>query len=270
MNIVILVSILIAVIAVFLQLQYNFLIPPRKGLPVLMYHKIELGKPDGLTVTVDQFRQQLTYLKDKGYKTYSFTDLKRMMDHRDLLPSKAVVLTFDDAYRNFLTRALPLLTEFGYTATVMVPAAFIGKTNIWDQGNDPLLTGEELHRIAMQENIEIGLHSFMHHNYRDLNPDEAAEDIRNCRETLAYHAIPHTAVLAYPYGGYPRKDPEKKMRLFERFTELKLDFALRIGNRINPWPLKYPYEIQRIDIKGSDRFFVFKIKLRKGRARFFA
>jgi peptidoglycan/xylan/chitin deacetylase (PgdA/CDA1 family) len=269
MNIVILVSILIAVIAVFLELQYNLFTLPPKGLRVLMYHKIEDGTPDGLTVTSDQFRQHLAYLRNKGYSSLSFAGLKQIIARGIPLPRNVVILTFDDAYRNFLTKAFPLLKEYGFTATVLVPVAFIGKTNVWDQGTDPLMTGEELRRIAVQENIEIGLHSFLHHNYRDMTQEEAAEDIRNCRKTLSFYAIPHGGVLAYPYGGYPKKDPEKKRQLFELFAEMKLDFALRIGNRINRWPIKQPYEIQRIDIKGSDRFFIFKTKLLKGRAHLF-
>jgi len=44
--------------------------------------------------------------------------------------------------------------------------------------------------------------------------------------------------------------------------------ALRIGNNIDSYPWKNKYEIQRIDIKGSDNLPVFKWKLKLGKIRF--
>ncbi len=52
----------------FMTIQYSFLVPPKKGLPVLMYHKIIEKGADGLTVTADQLDLQLMYLKEKGYQ----------------------------------------------------------------------------------------------------------------------------------------------------------------------------------------------------------
>jgi hypothetical protein len=77
-------------------------------------------------------------------------------------------------------------------------------------------------------------------------------------------------VLAYPYGGYPKKDEIKKCRMKNLFREKRINFALRIGNRINGWPLIDDYEIKRIDIRGTDSFFTFKTKLKKGRAKLFS
>jgi hypothetical protein len=77
-------------------------------------------------------------------------------------------------------------------------------------------------------------------------------------------------VLAYPFGGFPKRDPILREQMISLFREQELDFALRIGNRINPWPLKHPYEMKRTDIRGTDTFFVFRTKLRKGRAKLFS
>jgi len=46
-------------------------------------------------------------------------------------------------------------------------------------------------------------------------------------------------------------------------------YALRIGNRVNSFPLRHPYEVQRIDIKGEDSFLKFKLKLRLGKLKLF-
>jgi len=132
------------------------------------------------------------------------------------------------------------------------------------------MSDADLKRLALNEDIEIGLHSFLHRSYGDLAPADMEDDMKNCRETLDFYGIPFTGVLAYPYGGYPRKDPVLKEQMISMFHSSGLDFALRIGNKINTWPIRRPFEIKRIDIKGTDSFFIFRTKLRKGRAELFA
>ncbi len=261
---------LIPLVVVFLTIQYGFLIPPKNGLPVLMYHKVLPGSPDGLTVTPEQFDLHLTYLRHHGYQSMSFKTLKSMMKDGAPLPKKAIILTFDDAYDNFRIYALPVLKKHRFTATVFVPVGFIGKTNIWDKGNDPIMTADDLKHIAFDENIEIGLHSFLHQNYGELAPHEMKDDLNNCDNTLRQYGIPFSRVLAYPYGGYPKRNPILKAQMISFFQQARLDFALRIGNNINSWPIRNPYEIKRIDIKGNDSFFIFKTKVLKGRAKLFS
>jgi len=250
--------------------QYSFLVPVQKGLPVLMYHKILDQGPNGLTVTTAQFERQLMYLKEKGYQTLTFREVKTLLAEKSPLPRKPVVLTFDDAYVNFKSHALPLVKKYGFQATLFIPVAFIGKTNLWDQGNDPILPAADLKQLSNNEPVTFGIHSFLHKNYRDLALSDMEEDLKNCQETLSFYGIPFTRVLAYPYGGYPKKELPLKKSMFELFDRFGLDFALRIGNRINPWPIRNRYEMKRIDIRGTDSFKMFRIKVRKGRAKLFA
>jgi len=245
------------------------LIPTTKGLPVLMYHKVSEQVNDGLTISSDKLELHFAYLKEKGYLTISFRELKLRMADREPLPKKTIILTFDDAYRSFKDLAIPLLKKYGFKASVFVPLAFLGKTNIWDRGNDPIMTADELKQIAAGGAVEIGLHSFLHRNYADLALQDMEEDLKNCYSLMDFHHIPFVRVLAYPYGGFPRKDPDLKSKMTDLFNRLELDYALRIGNRVNPYPIRSPYEIKRIDIKGGDSFFTFRIKLKKGRVKLF-
>jgi len=266
----IIVPVLILLILAWLNLEYSLLMPPRKGLAVLMYHKISEKNPDKLTLTADKLDLQLMYLKEKGYRSLSFSELKNHSDKGEKLPPKTIIITFDDAYRNFGELALPLLKKYGFKATLFVPVAFMGKTNIWDQGRDPILTAQEIKQISLQGNIDIGLHSFLHRSYADLALEDMKEDLQNCFQNLDYWAIPYVRVLAYPYGGFPKKDKLLKSQMVNLFQQLNMLYAVRIGNRINPFPIRNPYELKRIDITGTDSFFIFRTKLKKGRAKFFA
>ena len=242
---------------------------PRK-LPILIYHKISDGLADGLTVPKDELERQLERIEEKGYETISFLDLKESLETGKPLPEKPLILTFDDAYESFMTHAQPLLTRFNMKSTLFVPVAFMGKTNIWDRGSDPILTADQLKQILDDGSVEIGIHSFLHRNYGELAIEDMKEDLQNCFNTMEFHKIRTSRVLAYPYGGYPKKDPELKREMKELFATMQLWFAVRIGNRINPLPLKDRYEVKRIDIKGTDSFKSFKTKLARGRKNPFA
>ncbi|MCK9204811.1 MAG: polysaccharide deacetylase family protein [Saccharofermentanaceae bacterium] len=254
----------------YLVVEYSVLIPAPNGLPILMYHKVSEKGADGLTVTPDQLDEHFMYLKEKGYKTITFKELKILDAEKDPLPKKTIIITFDDAYVNFRDGALPALKKYNFSATLFIPVAFIGKTNIWDHGNDQILAAADLKHLANNEPVEFGIHSFLHKNYRDMAIEDMEEDLKNCRETLDFYGIPFARVLAYPYGGYPGKDPDLKGPAIRLFEQAGLDFALRIGNRINPWPIRNRFELKRIDIRGTDSYRVFRIKINKGRAKIFA
>jgi hypothetical protein len=103
-----------------------------------------------------------------------------------------------------------------------------------------------------------------------MDISDMEEDLGNCFSTLSFYNIPYARVLAYPFGKYPKKDPVLKEQMIALFKSKELDFALRIGNGINPFPPRRPYELKRTDIRGNDSFFVFRTKLRKGRAKLFS
>jgi hypothetical protein len=77
--------------------------------------------------------------------------------------------------------------------------------------------------------------------------------------------IPYQPCLAYPYGAYPRRKGYDQSRLFEILEEKGVRLAFRIGNRINRLPLRRPFLIQRLDIKGNEPFPLFRVRLAFGR-----
>jgi peptidoglycan/xylan/chitin deacetylase (PgdA/CDA1 family) len=266
----IIIPILFVLALIYLTVEYSLLIPHRKGLPILMYHNITSGHYDGLNIPAEKLEMQFMYLKEKGYMSLSLKQLSALMNDGGRLPKKSFVLTFDDAFVSIENLLLPLLERYDFCATVFVPVAFIGKSNLWDEGGIPVMTAESLQKISRNPHIEIGLHSFIHRSYNEMDLSDMREDLQNCRQTLEFYKIPFFRALAYPYGGYPKKDLKFKKEMFDMFREWGLEFAFRIGNRINPLPLKKRFEVKRIDIKGTDSFFIFKTKLKKGRAKVFA
>jgi peptidoglycan/xylan/chitin deacetylase (PgdA/CDA1 family) len=254
----------------YLALEYNLFSPPRKGLPVLMYHNITGQEADGINIPAAVLETHLRYLKEKGYRSLTMKELLECLKNGTKPTGKVFMLTFDDGYQSMEDLLPPLLEKYGFSAAIFIPVAFIGKSNIWDGGNRPLLSASSLHSLSRHPLIEIGLHSFLHHSYAEMDTSQMAEDLSNCRNTLDHYKIRYVNALAYPYGAYPRKDPALLREMKETFSGDQLECAFRIGNRINKMPLKERYEIRRIDIKGTDSFFAFRTKLKKGRLKLFA
>ncbi len=79
--------------------------------PILMYHYIhpDPGPDDpvgqGLSVSPELFADPLAYLAEQGYSTITMAELADAWQGRRSLPSKPIVLTFDDGYRDFYTNA---------------------------------------------------------------------------------------------------------------------------------------------------------------------
>jgi peptidoglycan/xylan/chitin deacetylase (PgdA/CDA1 family) len=214
--------VLFLLVLIWLILEYSILVPARKGLPILMYHKVVEGNPDGITISTEKLRQQFEFIRRKGYHTLSFNELTTAVKTGNPLPKHPLILTFDDAYRNFLEHSVPLLKSFGFKATVFIPVGYMGKTNSWDDGSDPILSVPEIKELAASGNIEFGIHSFLHRSYAELDPAGMANDLDLCIQTLGYHNIPFVRVLAYPYGSYPKKDPRLKAQMKEIFRTSRL------------------------------------------------
>lgn len=76
------------------------------------------------------FRRQCAYLARRCH-VISMSDLAARLRERRPLPPHTVVLTIDDAHRDFYTCAFPILREFGFPAIVYVPTAFLDGAWLW-------------------------------------------------------------------------------------------------------------------------------------------
>jgi peptidoglycan/xylan/chitin deacetylase (PgdA/CDA1 family) len=101
------------------DLKYN-----DEGLPILMYHHVASAPSDGIYILTKDFREQMQYLKDNGYKTLTMAEAYSFFAENKPVPRKSVVLTFDDGYQDSYTDAFPILKEFGFKATLFMIKSF--------------------------------------------------------------------------------------------------------------------------------------------------
>lgn len=235
-------------------------------LPVLMYHNVAQTESDGLTISAKNLDAQFKYLSENGYETFHFSELEGLKQSNSL-PKKSVIITFDDVYVSQLTFAYPLLKKYNLKASFFIPFAYVGGVDDWNTAKEPIMSLDQLKSLDSSI-IELGLHSYAHKNYTKLTPNEVQEDFNLCREFVNANQLNVQNILAYPYGKFPKNNPGKTL-FFKILKANNIAYALRIGNRVNSFPLKHPYEVQRIDIKGEDSFLKFKLKLRLGKLKLF-
>ena len=106
-------------------------------LPILTYHRLIKGSssreadPARIAVTDRQFRAHMRWLKGMGYHTVGLNDYgRRLRDNQPHHP-RCVAITFDDGYEDVLTLAVPILKEFGFTATIFAVTGQLAARNAW-------------------------------------------------------------------------------------------------------------------------------------------
>jgi len=176
------------------------------SIPILTYHQIDAvpahGTPfRGLTVSPARFRQQMAWMRRLGYRGLSMRELMPYIQGK--ASGKVFGITFDDGFRNVHRHAMPVLADFGFTATNYFVSGQIDGSNVWDAGNgvppSPLMNRTEIREWAGAGN-EVGAHTVDHVHLPALPVAEARRQIAASRVALEdLVAMPVTA-FCYPYG----------------------------------------------------------------------
>lgn len=169
--------------------------------PILMYHYVSTPPADAdkyrtdLSVTPEQFRQQMAYLKDNGYTTVDLYDLSRAIVSQIELPEKPIILTFDDGYLDNYENAYPILQEHGFAGTFFVVTEFI------DKQRAGYMTWPMVEEMA-QGGMRFESHSRTHPDLREMSRDRLIWEILGSQETLAAHLGYTPRYFCYPGGWY--------------------------------------------------------------------
>lgn len=177
---------------------------PAVRVPVLMYHEIapRAETDSSLAVEPSSFAAQLRALHDGGFRTLTARELARAFTVGDeQLPDRPVVLTFDDGYADFHSRALPLLEQHGFSATVFVTTGWIA-----DGGGEPaaaplgpMLSWEQIEESSTC-GIEFAAHSRTHAQLDRLSEPALREELWASKTELEDRLGAPVTGLAYPFG----------------------------------------------------------------------
>ena len=115
------------------------------GVIVLGYHRIaDDDDPFGLAVSVPRFVSQIEILARKAHPI-PLSDAARALEH-GTVPRRAVVITFDDGYRDTVEEALPVIQRAGVPATMFVSTGCLGREFWWHELARLIMDAEVLPR----------------------------------------------------------------------------------------------------------------------------
>ena len=117
--------------------------------------------------------------------------------------AKAVVITFDDGYADFYRYAFPILSEYGFSATVFVITGLMKPQRMSFKGTECLTLSEvrELH----SQGISIGSHTVSHRDLRLLKQDEVENELSGSKKSLEDALGAPVKSFAYPFA-FPEAD----------------------------------------------------------------
>lgn len=168
---------------------------------ILMYHSIADDSGDPYSVSVDAFREQISWLSKNRFDVVPLSFLlQSMQKHNYRILRKKVVITFDDGYQDFITNALPILLDHKVLATVFLVTDMLGKRASWSEAgaNVPLMSEDEV-RYIKTKGISLGSHTATHENLTLLNHDVLQRQLRDSHDSLTRLGESFCA-FSYPWG----------------------------------------------------------------------
>ncbi|WOJ92704.1 polysaccharide deacetylase family protein [Congregibacter variabilis] len=233
---------------------------------ILMYHMVCEAQPGAkfnkLRVPPANFEQQLAWLKEQGWHFASMSDLGNAVK----LPSKTVILTFDDGYEDNLLNADPVLERYDAKATIYVVEDRFNRD--WstskkahhDSGElmrESKLSDVQLEQMLASGRWELGGHTRTHANLANLNSAQRNIEISDARQSLAARFSVPVDSFAYPFGIYGPEDvAAARSAGFTTAVTTREGISLDVATQA--------MELPRIKVSGKDSMLAFRLRMRTG------
>jgi peptidoglycan/xylan/chitin deacetylase (PgdA/CDA1 family) len=169
----------------------------RPEVPILCYHQIRDWKPsDSKTardyiVPVAVFQAQMKSLADSGYHAILPDELYNYLTAGKALPSKPVMITFDDTRMDQYTIALPALKKHGFKGAFFIMTVSLGR---------PGYMGREQVKQLSDEGHSIGSHTWDHRNVKKYTEADWPTQIIKPSKQLQVITGKPINYFAYPFG----------------------------------------------------------------------
>lgn len=170
--------------------------PGEITIPILLYHHIGIStQGDNVYyVSPDVFDRQMNLLYQWGYRTISVELLAKAIREGAELPTKPILLTFDDGSETVYTTALPIMQKYGFTGT-----SYIIYNNMWV----PRYMNADQIRALYAAGWEIGSHGLSHTDLPTHPARQESEIVSSRRKLESRLGVPILS-FAYPYGTYDK------------------------------------------------------------------
>lgn len=179
----------------------------RASAVVLCYHRI--GAFDVLTKPAEDFRREMQYIKQR-YECISLDELCRRLLADESFRRPAVVVTFDDGYRDNFTAAVPILKAIGVPTTFFVATGFMSTDRVFPhdgpETNYPKMTWDDL-RAMQSDGFEVGSHTLNHADLGAADDATVLAEVHDSLTVLNRELGIKPRAFAFPWGKPPNISP---------------------------------------------------------------
>jgi len=213
------------------------------GIPILMYHEVaERAEVDdlarrtqrGYILLREDFERQMKFIAGAGFHPVSLRQLCDWSQSGAPLPSKPIVITFDDGFAGNHRHAFPVLGGLGFTATF-----FVVTNRIEDQY---MMTWSNLREMA-RHGMAIESHTMNHPLLSTLTEARTRDELVGSK-----HAIEDKLATAVSFLSLPNGDSNP----FYVAVAREAGYAGGCGSRFG------------FNTRSTDRFFWRRVAVKQG------
>jgi peptidoglycan/xylan/chitin deacetylase (PgdA/CDA1 family) len=185
----------------------------RKEVPILCYHQIRDWKPTDSKVSKDyimppaDLKAELKMLADSGYHSILPDQLYAYLTKGEALPSKPIMLTFDDTDEDQYMVAWPEMKKYGFRGVFFVMTVSLNRLPHY-------MTKQQVKELSDAGNV-IGSHTWDHHSVKKYQGNDWVVQIDKPTKELEAITGKQIRYFAYPFGLWNRQAlPELRKRGF--------------------------------------------------------
>jgi len=165
-----------------------------KNFVALMYHSLGDHPGNAYNIDINNFKDQIFWLRSEGYIVEGFHDFIKRRD-TNKWPNRYAILSFDDGYKSFL-KAADILNDIGFTATFFI-------TKDWCKNRKNFLSDLEIKELASIQ--EIGSHTVSHPNLTKIPQQSIHYELFESKKWIEDIIQGHTHSLSVPGGSINSK-----------------------------------------------------------------
>ena len=190
-------------------------------LTTVMYHSILKSKSGKYTVSPAQLKEDIKNFKAAGYNFVFPSEIIGFAEGKKPLPSKPLLISFDDGRYNNMFYGLPILREENAKACISIVGKFSDHTTESkdiDNPNYSHLTWEEIGLLSKSGFFEIGSHTYNMHSFsprygvskkKGETNEEYLSALRKDTKMISEKLFSATEIcptfFAYPFGKYTKE-----------------------------------------------------------------
>lgn len=202
----------------FAQAGNNAAIMARKQVPIVCYHQIRDWRPtDSKTskdyiIPVASFKQHMKMLADSGYHTILPDQLYDYLTKGTALPSKPIMLTFDDTDLDQFEIARPEMKKYGFKGVFFIMTVSLNKKHYMSKA--------QLKQLSDEGNVIAG-HTWNHTNFKKITGKDWQTQLDKPTKLLEDITGKPVKYFAFPFGVWNAQNlPQLHQRGFKLAFQL--------------------------------------------------